>query len=88
MRRETKDPRTKEELLNKLLSYDFNGDVRTLGEGTQIKRVDPQTLHVTFPKIGRTYEIAVRIPREASEDEVTWDVAPTAKPKRNPGRKQ
>ena len=60
----TRSPRTKEELVNKILSYDFNGDIRTLGEGVSLVRTKPHIVSLRFPDIDRAYELVVRIPRE------------------------
>lgn len=59
-----RDPRTKEELLNRMLSYDFDGDIRNLGEETaRLVRVAPNRLELQFPATGRCYELAVKLPR-------------------------
>lgn len=79
MARQTRDPRTKEELLNKMLSYDFDGDIRHLGENVQIERTSPNTMTLHFPNLGKTYELMVRIPRPADPDE--WTVRPTQQAK-------
>ena len=63
-----RDPRTKEELLNKMLSYDFSGDVRELGEGPQIERVAPHVARLVFPRSGKVYDLTVHKPRPISDD--------------------
>lgn len=83
-------PRSKEELLNKMLSYDFSGDIRELGEGARIERVSPNTMRLTFPEIDRVYEISVHIPREEKkagrkakpEVDMVWESSPEATPRR------
>lgn len=61
----TRDPRTKEELLDRMLSFDFDGDIRHLGaEPALIKRAGANRLTLTFPNTGRTYELSVHIPRD------------------------
>lgn len=70
MPRKQHDPRTKEEVLNRMLSFDFHG-IPELGEDVKIERTSPQTVELTFPKLGRTYELTVRIPREEGE-EMEW----------------
>lgn len=89
--RQTNAPRTKEELLNKMLSYDFNGDIRTLGEGARIERTAANALTLHFPEIGRTYELVARIPRStakagrkpgAQEEDWTAPAVEPEKPKR------
>lgn len=61
--RAVRSPRTKEELLNKMLSYDFDGDLRKLGENVRITRASANSLLLTFPDLDRAYEVCVRIPR-------------------------
>lgn len=68
MARSKRDPRTKEELLNRMLSYDFTGDIRDLGEQpASIVRESPNSLLLTFPASGVTFELVVRRPREFSQ---------------------
>lgn len=63
----THDPRSKEELLDRMLSFDFDGDIRHLGSGpASLSRIAPNALLLTFKDSGRTFELRVRIPR--SED--------------------
>lgn len=60
-----KCPQTKEEFVNKILSYDFDGDIRKLGDNARIERATPQSFFVYFPDIDRRYELTVSIPRNA-----------------------
>lgn len=62
---ERRDPRTKEELLNRLLSYDFNGDLRHLGDGmaTIVRTAKHKTL-LRFTN-GQEFELVVRKPNES-----------------------
>lgn len=63
-----RDPRTKEELLDRMLSFDFDGDIRHLGvETASIVRVSPNTLRLSFPDSGVTFELEVHRPREFSQ---------------------
>lgn len=62
-----KAPRTKEELMNKMLSYDFDGDIRKLGPNARLERVNANALALTFPDIGRTYVLSVHIPKDMNE---------------------
>lgn len=63
-----RDPRTKEELLDRMLSYDFDGDIRHLGvEPASIVRVGPNTLRLSFPDSGTVFELSVHRPREFSQ---------------------
>lgn len=60
-----RDPRTKEELFDRMLSFDFDGDIRNLGaEPARLVRLAPNRLALEFPASGRTYELAVKIPRD------------------------
>lgn len=88
----TRDPRTKEELLDRMLSYDFDGDIRHLGaEEASLVRTAPNKLLLSFPKSGRIYELVARLPRTenhprpaeersfaSSPDD--WTVAPDDQP--------
>lgn len=58
-----RSPNGKAELLNRLFSYDFNGDWRTLGDRVSINRIRPHVAQLHFPETGRVFEVVVRIPR-------------------------
>lgn len=63
-----RDPRTKEELLDRMLSFDFNGDIRHLGrEPASVVRLGANRLKLAFPDSGRAFELSVHIPREREE---------------------
>lgn len=63
-----RDPKTKEDILNRMLSYDFDGDIRHLGEEpAQITRTGAHTLRLTFPASGRVFDVSVHRPREFSQ---------------------
>lgn len=65
-----REPRTKQELLSRLLSMDFSGDLRTLSpSGAQLKRVAPNRLEVVLPTSGKKFELVVRRPK--SEEHLT-----------------
>lgn len=60
-----RDPKTKEQVLDRMLSYDFDGDIRHLGEEpAQITRTGPHTLRLTFPASGTTFDVSIHRPRE------------------------
>lgn len=62
-----RDPRSKEELLDRMLSYDFDGDIRHLGaQPASIIRQGPNRLLLAFPDSGKTFELEVHIPRGES----------------------
>lgn len=59
-----RDPRTKEELLDRMLSFDFDGDIRHLGsEPATIVRTARNRIMLKFPSSDREFEFVVRIPR-------------------------
>lgn len=61
----TRDPRTKEELLDRILRFDFEGDIRQIGaETARITRLGPNRLQLEFPKSGVTFELSIHRPRE------------------------
>lgn len=63
-----RDPKTKEDILNRMLSYDFDGDIRHLGEEpAQITRTGAHTLRLTFPASGRVFDVSVHRPREFAQ---------------------
>lgn len=62
------DPKTKEQLLDRMLSFDFDGDIRHLGvETASIVRTGPNTILLSFPVSGITFELSVHRPREFSQ---------------------
>lgn len=66
-----RDPRTKEELLDRMLSFDFDGDIRHLGvEAASVVRSGPNRLLLTFPDSGTTFELTVHRPREFAQTKV------------------
>lgn len=66
--RSNRDPRSKEDLLDRLMMADFDGDVRALGrERAKIERVDPYTVRLTFPFSGAVFDLEVHRPREANQ---------------------
>lgn len=65
-----REPRTKQELLSRILSMDFSGDLRTLSpSGAQLKRTAPNKLEVVLPTSGKRFEIVIRRPK--SEEHLT-----------------
>lgn len=64
MARAKRDPRTKEEFLDRILRFDFTGDIREIGaEAASIVRTGPNSLKLTFPVSGQTFELTVHKPR-------------------------
>lgn len=58
------DPRTKEQLLNRLLSYDFDGDLANIGESrAAITRTAANRVDIRFPTTGQHFALIVRKPR-------------------------
>jgi hypothetical protein len=65
MARMKRDPRTKEEFLDRILRFDFDGDVRNIGaQPATIVRTGANSLQLTFPETGTTFELSVHRPRE------------------------
>lgn len=58
-----REPRTKEELLDRMLAHDFDGDLKSVvGEGTSIVREAANKVLI-HTATGRSYELVVRLPR-------------------------
>lgn len=71
------DPRTKEAVLDRMLSYDFDGDIRHLGvEPARLTRTARNRMLLTFPTSGITYELTVRRPRTENPKDETRSFAP------------
>lgn len=65
-----RDPKTKEQLLDRMLSYDFNGDIRRLGaEPARIERIGANALRLTFPDTDTVFDLTVHRPREFAKVE-------------------
>lgn len=59
------DPKSKAEFLNRILSFDFSGDIREIGtERAMLTRLRGNALKVTFPASRKEFEIVVRMPRK------------------------
>jgi len=60
-----KDPTTKYDLLDKMMSRDFDGDIASLAVDRKLRyeRTRPNVLKLEFGHSGRTFEIVVRKPR-------------------------
>lgn len=97
--RASRTPRTKEELVNKLLSFDFDGDIRHLGDNASIVRVKPHIVRLTFPDTGGVFDLTVHIPRaehqlaKRNAEPEDWEKELRAKPAaskttRRAGRRQ
>lgn len=58
------DPRTKSDFLNRMMSFDFDGDIRHLGaESARLSRIRANAVRLVFPTSGKEFELVVRIPR-------------------------
>lgn len=58
------DPKTKEQFVDRILSYDFDGDFTSLGVyRAQLVRLSPNKFALTFPATGQLYELTVKKPR-------------------------
>lgn len=60
-----KDPVRKQDLLDKMMSHDFTGDIRDLAYNRDLRmeRVKPNVIKLTFGTSGRSFELNVRKPR-------------------------
>lgn len=65
------DPKTKADLLNRMLQVDFSGDLHDLGADrlVEIRRQSEQSLLLTFPTSGRQYEVIIRCPKSEKAKE-------------------
>lgn len=67
--RKDRDPKTKEDFLDRLLMADFDGDIRNLGaQPARIKRKAANALELTFPDSGLVYELTVHRPRDTKPE--------------------
>lgn len=63
-----RDPRTKRELVDRLTSMTFNGDLRTLGaRGADVLRSSPQSITLQFKDSGQLFELRIRKPNESRQ---------------------
>lgn len=79
------DPKTKEQFLDRVLSYDFEGDFSEIGqERAQIRRTSPHRFMVKFPASGQHFEVVIRKPRITTRRRTRKPTEPIAKqePKR------
>jgi hypothetical protein len=70
-----KDPKRKEDLLDRMTRMDFNGDLRTLGNDVQLSRLKAHVLQLFFPQTGKRFNLTVHKPRGPRKAKIT------AKPK-------
>lgn len=65
MANRNRDPRTKEEFLDRMLSFDFDGDIRNLGvETATVQRLGPNALRLKFPDSDQVFDLTIHKPRE------------------------
>lgn len=68
MPRTKRDPRTKEEFLDRMLRYDFDGDIRQVGaQPASVVRIGANALRLTFPDSGVVFDLTVHRPREENK---------------------
>lgn len=62
------DPKTKEDLLNRMMSRDFSGDISDLavGRGLQMERIRPNAIRLKFSDSGQTFDLTIHKPRSES----------------------
>lgn len=60
-----RDPKTKEELLDRMARIDYSGDLRDLAanRNLMLKRTKKHVLEMIFPTSGSTFLLTVRKPR-------------------------
>lgn len=65
----SKEPKTKEQFLNRMLSIDFSGDIRDLAadRGVTLKRLSGNKLELRFEQSGQVFELVVRKPRSPEQ---------------------
>lgn len=86
------DPKTKEDLLDRMMRRDFTGDLADLAEDRNLRmeRVRPHIIRLHFGASGKTYDLTVHKPRpeggvKSTRAEVETDVedeAPRAPPRK------
>lgn len=62
-----RDPKTKEDLLDRMMRRDFSGDLADLAENRnlQMERIRPHVIRLTFGASGKTFDLTVHKPRPA-----------------------
>lgn len=60
-----RDPKTKEEILNRMMQRDFNGDLSTLAAdgAIQLQRIKRHVLRLVFPTTGKKFDLTIHKPR-------------------------
>lgn len=58
-----REPRTKEDVLNRMTSMDFDGNLKNLGENVQLKRIKRHVLQIFFGNSGQAFNLTVHKPR-------------------------
>jgi hypothetical protein len=72
-------PMSKRELVNRLLSNDFDGDFRHLGAGARVSRLSASSVEIRFDNIDRTFILSTHIPRDGGEEEFSSPMPTTRK---------
>lgn len=58
-----KDPKRKEDILDRMTRIDFSGDLRALGNDVQVTRLKAHVLQLFFPKTNKKFNLTVHKPR-------------------------
>lgn len=66
-----REPKTKSDVLDRMLSIDFDGDLRRLGEGVRLQRVAPNKVSMIFPETGIHFLLVVQRPRNENAPKKT-----------------
>lgn len=90
-KRSVRSPRTKSELLDKILSYNFDGDLRHLAPDpslASIQRAAPNVLKLDFRDTDAHFELVVRKPRQEMQGKhgAAKQTAGKSKNKKRPAR--
>lgn len=83
-----RDPKTKEDLLDRMTRIDFSGDLRDLGadHNVQLKRLKRHVLRLVFPTTGQSFDLTVHKPRSEAAPKrapAPKNVTPIHRRKRN-----
>jgi hypothetical protein len=66
----TQEPKTKEDILDRMTRIDFSGDLRQLGESVQLHRLKRHVLQLYFPKTGKKFNLTVHKPRPEGKKKI------------------
>lgn len=79
-----REPRTKEDVLNRMTSIDFDGDLRHLSDSVQLKRLKRHVLQLYFPESQRRFNLTIHKPRPEKPKKAKVKVASGAEGETSP----